>query len=454
MKVHYVENEKIKVAFFPESKRFFRVNSQAIDLIEALVQKRKKEDILLEFKIDEEMYQKYCDNVFGISEKKENERDTALSGCTKKILRRLVIHLTNDCNMRCQYCYANGGLYGSDRDMMSKTTLDKVVNSFFNEFDIIEGIQFFGGEPLMNLPLLEYACKKISRVSQERGYKIGFGIVTNGTLIDNDFIDLVKKYDLQVTLSYDGHPKINDIMRIMEDGTGSSGIILKNAKALKKETGQPNTIEVTYNRHHVEQGISISEVVNHIYKEIPNTYVHLVPAGGSDKCDYSIENLGMFADSMHEIIKKKKDGQTDSMPMYSLAQRIFSALENQNTNIPNICDAGFGTISVSTKGNVYPCFMFTDNEDMCYGNVNDQNFFTSEVFNQVGSRLNAFSVKDNNPTCKECFIKSLCNGCLGLNSFHSGSPYVLSDKICNMFRDMTDQALLEYAELQSAQEKL
>ena len=74
--------------------------------------------------------------------------------------------------MRCKYCYANGGNYHSKRDVMDVEILDQILNVFFNRFNIISNVQFFGGEPLMNLPLLEYACHKLSDKAEERNYSI------------------------------------------------------------------------------------------------------------------------------------------------------------------------------------------------------------------------------------------------------------------------------------------
>lgn len=444
MDVHYVENENITVAFFPETKRFFKVNKNAILLINAIISGKEKEQILSDFNISSEDCDIYYNNIYGGITK-----PTAIitEKSKKRILNRLVIHLTNDCNMRCKYCYANGGNYFSKRSILEKGMMDAIIDCFFKEFEIIEGIQFFGGEPLMNYPMLEYGCKQISKIATLRGYTVNFGIVTNGTLVNDTFINLVNKYNINVTVSYDGNPFVNDIMRIMQDGKGSSDIILRNAKELKKKTGQPTTIEVTYNQFHVDNSVDILDVINHISSELPNTYIHLVPAGGDEKCDYSIKNLKIFSQSITQILQRVKM-KGENIPNYSLAQRIFWALENRNNDISKICDAGFGTMSVSIMGDVYPCFMFTDNPQLCYGNITNQNLFYSKQYAKIKEQIEMFSNKSKNLECQKCFIKSLCNGCLGLNAFHSGSPFELSKDICQMFRDMTDQALLEYAELQ------
>lgn len=56
-------------------------------------------------------------------------------------------------------------------------------------------------------------------------------------------------------------------------------------------------------------------------------------------------------------------------------------------------------------------------------------------------------IKKINKDCRDCFINTLCNGCLGLNSFHSGDPLKLSQEICEMFREMTQSVLKNYVTL-------
>ncbi len=64
-------------------------------------------------------------------------------------------------------------------------------------------------------------------------------------------------------------------------------------------------------------------------------------------------------------------------------------------------------------------------------------------FRESIKELEEFSLKEKNKKCQACFIKDLCNGCLGLNSFYTGNPFVLSDEICNMFRQMTEMVIIE-----------
>lgn len=218
---------------------------------------------------------------------------------------------------------------------------------------------------------------------------------------------------------------------------------------MKKETQEPSTIEVTYNQYHVDQNVTPIDVVKHINKELPNTAIHLIPAGGSESDDFVVKDLGIFAksvDDMFEAIKETNETEgAIQIPSYSLIERLLNGLSDKSYYGSSvICNAGLGTISVSIKGDVYPCFMFTDDEEMCLGNIFDDKLFDSDKYKKLTDKLNNFSVKDNNSECQNCFINTLCNGCLGLNSCRTGSPFKLSEELCQMFRDMTDRVLVDY----------
>lgn len=248
MKVHYIKTEKeYDIAFFPETKRFFRVNEKAQRIINDLLAKEDIKIIANREEVSVECIEEYAKKIEECTTRIKNKSNEQ-SNSNK--LKRLVIHLANGCNLRCEYCYANGGTYHSDASMITHETIDRIFDIFYGSFDSIETIQLFGGEPLLNMDAVEYICEKVENICIDREKKTQIGIVTNGTLIDERFAELVQRYHILVTISYDGDIKVNDKLRKDVHGNGMSNLILKNAKMLKEKTGQPNTIEATYTQYH------------------------------------------------------------------------------------------------------------------------------------------------------------------------------------------------------------
>jgi|GluameStandDraft_1065615.scaffolds.fasta_scaffold28419_2 radical SAM additional 4Fe4S-binding domain len=437
-------NSDYKIVYFPESKRFFKVNDKAISLIKTIINETPENQICKEFNLIESDIELY--------KKRVNEYRTPITCIPEsraendEILGRLVIHLANGCNLRCVYCYANGGTYHSSSAMLSKKTVDQIIDIFYGRYKRIIGLQFFGGEPLLNMEVMEYACQKF----KEKDPEITFGIVTNGTLIDSEFIRIANQYQIHTTISYDGNYKVNNILRIQKNGNGTSDLILQKAKEFKEKTGLLDTIEATYTQYHYDSGISILDCIKHINEELPGVPVHLVPVSGSEESDFILKDYTPFVNSIDDFFKENEQSSQNNYT-YSLMQRIVYGIVNKTSSCGYICDAGVSTLSVSVNGDLYPCFMFTDLENYRLGNIFDENLFESERLINKITAIREFSDKDKNEECKNCYIKNLCNSCLGLNSMNENTDkFVMDVKFCDMSRKMTEQILIHLAKLPNA----
>lgn len=445
-KFHIIEetlDDKYKILYFPNSKRFFKVNDKAIELIKDISDDTAVDIIGLKYGVSKETVENYKKKFQEYEKTVEENFPGETNKENKNVLGRLVLHLANGCNLRCMYCYANGGTYHSENQLMDKKTVDQAIKKIYSKFDHILGIQLFGGEPLLNLDMMEYICSKFSEYDPE----VEFGIVTNGTLINEQFIQIAKKYNIHTTISYDGDYNINNKLRIKVDGTGASNDILKAAKKFREETGLLELIEATYTQIHYDHGVTILDVLKDIEKELPGIPVHLAPAGGSEIDSYVLKDLAPFVDSVDEIFNENAKENNKEFT-YSLMQRIVYSIVHKTPGSQYICDAGIGTLSISVKGDVYPCFMFTDQEEYRLGNIWDDNLFDSKKCRNVLKKIQEFNDKNRNKECNDCFIKNICNGCLGLNSMNTNSTELVMDKkTCDMFRKMTERVLVQLADI-------
>lgn len=427
MSVKIIEREQGIIAYIPENMRFFEINERTKNIIQAWNFGISDDKIVEKFGIPAGDLNELKNRLGDLTEKNGEKSRTKKAG-----LNKLVLNISNACNLRCRYCYANGGSYQSDEGIMTVDTAKRAMDLFYDVYETIQMIQIFGGEPLMNLPLVRYICEYIT--TNKKNTKIG--IVTNGTLITDEFIQLVKKFNIMVTVSYDGVPVVNDLMRVTKNGKGTSEKILSNIKLLYEKTGQPSTIEVTFNQQHVNHGVSVGDVIKFLRREVGAVPLHIVPAGGDKKCDFVLENRDEFVKSVDDVFHN-----TENMDMYtySLVQRIVLSLYTKRGGT-HLCEAGLSTYSVSINGDVYPCFMFTDDENMCIGNIFDDEMFERDKFKNMVHKLEQFS-KSNIPECQSCFIRQSCSGCLGINLLETGDVFSLGSETCEMYRQMTEQVI-------------
>ena len=281
MRIHFIEEDNKKVMFFPDSLRFYKINDISKEIVESIIEGKSESEILEKFNIDLDTYNKFKNLLYKeeileeVTAKREHE------------LYKLVLNITNKCNLACKYCYANGGNYCSSEGIMKVETAKATLDTFLKRYRNIRVIQFFGGEPTFNLDVIEFVCKyfKEKFEKKEIDYIPTYGTVTNGTNISDRFIELINDNKIQVTVSFDGPEQVNDKMRIFKSGKGTTSTILNNIKKLQSKTNEPQGIEVTYNRAHVEENLSVKDVVKYIKDDIKVDNIHLVPVSGDERCN-------------------------------------------------------------------------------------------------------------------------------------------------------------------------
>jgi len=201
-------------------------------------------------------------NTFDLLERCNTESSTALQSDLEEHLRELdlitniedqakketikdpipivnmALFLTQSCNLNCIYCYEAGGGYGSGGSLDEKTafqTVDWLIEQSGKQKKIHLG--FFGGEPLLNFPMMQavaqYTVKKRVR---EINKKVNFHTTTNATLLDDEKIAFIKKYDISVLVSFDGPREIQDVQRPFADGKGSYDVAVPQIKKLKSNS--------------------------------------------------------------------------------------------------------------------------------------------------------------------------------------------------------------------------
>ena len=137
----------------------------------------------------------------------------------------LVLWVTTDCNLRCRYCYARGG---EDPQYMSWEVAKRALDFMFEHFDGFD-VQFSGGEPLLNMELVEKVVEHI------RGKGVRHKIQTNATLIDRRVARWIRELGISVGVSLDGLPEVNDRLRPFADGRGSTAAAISGIESLRAE---------------------------------------------------------------------------------------------------------------------------------------------------------------------------------------------------------------------------
>jgi uncharacterized protein len=143
---------------------------------------------------------------------------------------------TLQCNFACDYCFqGDHGDYNTHADKMSLETAAKVAEWFERELDRVHPekfvLTFFGGEPLLNLPVMYMLAERAWRAAQARGLTLYTNIITNGLLLTPDVVDRMLPFGLNgVKITLDGDRDTHNRMRPLRGGQGTFDRIVENIR--------------------------------------------------------------------------------------------------------------------------------------------------------------------------------------------------------------------------------
>ena len=152
----------------------------------------------------------------------------------KTVVKALCLHIAHDCNLACQYCFAEEGEYHGRRALMSyevgKKALDFLVANSGSRRNL--EVDFFGGEPLMNWKVVKELVAYGRELEKQYDKHFRFTLTTNGVLLNEEVQEFVNREMDNVVLSLDGRKEVNDRMRPFRNGKGSYDLIVPKFQKL------------------------------------------------------------------------------------------------------------------------------------------------------------------------------------------------------------------------------
>lgn len=133
-----------------------------------------------------------------------------------------IIAITEQCNLRCTYCCYSGE-YKGNHSHNSRTLCEGDIQAIYDFIDKTAKtkpirISFYGGEPLINYPLVQYA---IQSGQQRWEDDVTFSLSTNGTLLTEERIEWLVNNGVELSISIDGTQPFHDVHRVDAKGNGS-----------------------------------------------------------------------------------------------------------------------------------------------------------------------------------------------------------------------------------------
>lgn len=354
-------------------------------------------------------------------------------------LSSLVLHVAHDCNLRCGYCYADFGRYGGAEGMMSPELAIRHVDGLFNQLAVGQDVYvtFFGGEPLMNMPVVFAAHTHAKARAQAEGRRISFGITTNATLLTEELATFFRDERFTVTVSIDGPSDINDRLRPLHGGGGSYERIIERVRTSKIKA----VARVTLTR----QATDVARIVRHLV-EAGFTSVGVSPvASGNARFDFGPEDLAKVMEGMRaltdDFVEWAKRGEVH--PFSNLKTLVEQVAAGEPRGMP--CGAASALSAADNKGDLYACHRL----------VGEAAFKIGHVDTGVDAEKRLLLMTEMHPRsrapCQDCWARYICGGgCHHIAWLHSSraeAPWQISEGFCDFLRDWYRLGLTTYARL-------
>ncbi|MDZ5255179.1 PapB family radical SAM/SPASM ranthipeptide maturase [Clostridium sp. LIBA-8841] len=355
-----------------------------------------------------------------------------------KKLSSLTLMVIQECNMRCKYCYGDGGEY-SDKGKMNKEVALKAIDFLIDNTDERELlIAFLGGEPLLNFKLIKEVVNYCKIKEKKYNKKFSYTITTNGTVINDEIEEFLVENNISIQISIDGVKEKHNENRYFSNKRESYDEIIIKTKNIRKYD------KITARATATKNNLNFIEIFNHLnslgFKCIPIALAQNL----LDDNDYkkATEEYVKFINYFENLIKEKKYFEINKFPM------LKSALEKiEFSNKRSLgCGAGRNTYAVDIYGNLFPCHRFVANKEYCVGSI-------FKKFNNIDKFIKKFNVYSHKQ-CENCWVQNLClGGCPNENLVNTGNIQTSSYRNCNFTKIIYEEIIKLYLRLDDEDKK-
>lgn len=334
-----------------------------------------------------------------------------------------IIVVTLRCNHKCLYCHASAVSDDKISYDMSEDVARRTVDLIFQTPSNYIAIEFQGGEPLLNWPVVKFIIEYARTKNKKEKKELDIRLISNFSLMNDTRISFLLKNKVSLCSSLDGPEYVHNKNRIYLNGSSHKEVVhwLKKAgKLYKKEF--PNSIPAAVT--------TVTRFSLPYYKEIVDEYVDLGlnniylrplnPFGFAQKTWKTIgyspeEYIKFYIKALDYIIKVNLKGTYIKEALAStLLVKILTAADPNHYDYRSPCGAGIGQIAYNYNGDIYTCdegrmISQMGDESFRIGSVKDK--YKDLIDSPVTKSMCVASCTDSLAGCSDCVYKPYCGVC-------------------------------------------
>jgi uncharacterized protein len=381
----------------------------------------------------------------GLLRKEDDYSEEVKHGLVRSLMqhrpRKMMLMVQTNCNLKCTYCYeVLNGFHSTGKSMGYETgclSVEFLIKRSGPRRDL--EITFFGGEPLLNFPLVRELVAYCRGRETDTGKRFSFQLTTNCTLLNDEIIAFLVEHEFAVMLSLDGPPELHDIHRKDLGGHGTGAVALENAKRLvaaQKRAGiREAMVRITMSHENHD-----ARALSAYFESQGFGRVMLGATDGradhKDPWDLDPSDVQELSEQGEASLSEYLDWIDGRSPRPADASQvtrnlgpILEALRSPDPRPKVRCGVARNMQAITREGKIYPCHRYAGEDAFQLGTL-DAGLDPVKVEAYYGALL---KVKEEH--CSHCWARITCGGqCPWYISKESGEIGHPDEPSCNGIR--------------------
>lgn len=362
---------------------------------------------------------------------------------TKVLSRTVTFQVSDDCNLKCSYCYQCNKGNRSMNFEDAKKLINKLLSNDLNNYITTDKspaiiLEFIGGEPFLEVELIDkivdYFRLQTILINHPWATRFMISICSNGVLHFDKRVQAFlnkNKSVLSYSITIDGNKELHDSCRVFHDGRPSYDIAVKGAMDWIEKGG------------YMGSKITIAPAnVAYLYDAI----VHMIKLGYNEinaNCVYEKGWEQKHSIELYHQLKRIADYFIEN----NLVESHFCSLFEENffkpkaeDDIDNWCGGTGAMLSMDPDGYLYPCIRYMESslgenvEPYRIGHIDTGIGTNIDEQNRLKC-MNCITRKtQSTEECFSCPIADGCSWCSALNYQENGTPNSRVTYICEMHK--------------------
>jgi len=337
-----------------------------------------------------------------------------------------IVVVTLRCDHKCVYCQTSSRPPQDKRYDMTLATAKRVVDVIFQSPNKSLSVEFQGGEPLLNWPVVKFISEYVSRKEKKTGKKVSLNLVSNLNSLDGKKLKFLLSQKVNICTSVDGPAALHNLNRVLAGGDSHAAATKWFSSVQKKTAGKIQQADAL---------LTVTRASLCRHKEIVDEYLRLgargiflrplTPLGMAretwDKIGYTPEEfLDFYAKALDYILKINEGGKLFLEQNADIfIAKILTDSDPNFMDLRSPCGAAIGQLAYNYDGKIFAC-----DEARMLHEMGDSSFLLGDAakdsYESITSRpavkcLVTASCLDAQASCSDCAYKPYCGTCPVLN---------------------------------------